>query len=58
MKLVSEKLDILYLFRALSRDEKFQEQLIEKVQTIEMSDECKNNLQYLNNCNKNSKSNI
>ena len=59
MKIVSEKLDILYLFRVLSRDESLQEKLMEKEQIIEMSDECKDNLQFLyNSKNKNKNKNI
>ena len=55
MKIVSEKLDILYLFRTLTREEKLQEKLIEKETTIDMSDECKIKLQHLYNSNKNRK---
>ena len=56
MKIVSEKLDILYIFRVLTREEKLQEQLTEKEQIIEMSDECKDNIHFLYNSKNNRKS--
>ena len=49
MKIVSEKLDILYLFRVLYKYEKLQEKFAKKKETIEMSDECINDLNLLNN---------
>ena len=46
MRSVSEKLDILYLFRVLSKYE-ILEKMAQKEEIIEMSDECKNNLQKI-----------
>ena len=48
MRIVSEKLDILYLFRVLSKYE-ILEKMAQKEEIIEMSDECKNNLQKIKN---------
>ena len=44
MNIISERLDILYLFRILSKIAKSQEQFDETKIIIDMSDECKNDL--------------
>ena len=47
MKVISEKLDIMNLFKKLYRDEILQEREIIKDDIIEMSEECKSNLYSL-----------
>ena len=44
MKVITEKLDIMNLFKKIYRDEKLQEKEMVSSDSIEMSDECKENL--------------
>jgi hypothetical protein len=44
MKVITEKLDIMNLFKKIYRDEKLQEKEMVSHDSIEMSDECKENL--------------
>ena len=47
MNIISERLDILYLFRVISKFAKFQEKFDETKIIIDMSDECKNDLKEI-----------
>ena len=48
MNIISEKLDIFNIFDKLFKDEKIQEKLL-KNEVIQMSDECKINIQSIYN---------
>jgi hypothetical protein len=45
MRIIAEKLDILFLFRKMYIIDKIQEQIEYKDEIINMSDECKNKIQ-------------
>ena len=45
MRIIAEKLDILFLFRKMYRIDKIQEQIEYKDEIINMSDKCKNKIQ-------------
>jgi len=45
MRIIAEKLDILFLFRKMYRIDKFQEQIEYKDEIINMSEKCKNKIQ-------------
>ena len=45
MRIIAEKLDILFLFRKMYRIDKFQEQIEYKDEIINMSEKCKNQIQ-------------
>ena len=47
MKVITEKLDIMNLFKNLYRNEKIQEKEINQEEIIEMSENCKVNLRKL-----------
>ena len=47
MRIIMEKMDILFMFKKMYRDDKIQENYVFKDEAIIMSDECRQHIQKL-----------